>query len=485
MQWKPVGGFWWQGGINSWLGPNIGGHGNPLVLNGDISPNTGLAKLTLGMDVRQQTEYGTLRVYTRAGFDCSAVDDANSQCRFYTERAFIQFAGFTLGKSQSFFDLWINAGYAAPNANLNTTVSPSTTVAGYTAQFGSGWSSTISLEDGTYRRNAIWDAGTNGLNLGFMPGPRPWFAAVGGTCSGPFAFVGPKKVDCEIGDYAAHQVPDIVGSLRVDQAWGSAQIAGALHQIKAGYYGNNGATSFIGSGGYTGVAPEDKTGFAVMGGVILNLPWATGDKFWIDGTYTRGAVTYTGLSQNGLFGNFQRFDGNTAAAGWGLDAIFANTIGSATPTAAGTVGAASGIQLTTAWALSAAIEHNWTPTWRTSLWATLNSVDFNGTATQIFCESPVGSVRTVAGATPNFATGAVIGCNPDFTVWGVGTRTIWNPVKNLDVGFEVMYTKLEQNMDPNTVRWNFGGGGRPAGLYVPANQDIWSGVMRLQRNFWP
>ena len=33
--------------------------------------------------------------------------------------------------------------------------------------------------------------------------------------------------------------PDIVGSLRVDQAWGSAQIAGALHQLRAGYYGNN------------------------------------------------------------------------------------------------------------------------------------------------------------------------------------------------------------------------------------------------------
>jgi hypothetical protein len=26
-----------------------------------------------------------------------------------------------------------------------------------------------------------------------------------------------------IGDYGAHQVPDIVGSLRVDQAWGSAR----------------------------------------------------------------------------------------------------------------------------------------------------------------------------------------------------------------------------------------------------------------------
>jgi hypothetical protein len=59
-------------------------------------------------------------------------------------------------------------------------------------------------------------------------------------------------------------------------------------------------------------------------------------------------------------------------------------------------------------------------------------------------------------------------------------------VKNLDVGFEVMYSKLDQSMDPTTTRWNFGGaGGRVAGLYVPSDQDNWSGGIRIQRNFWP
>jgi hypothetical protein len=41
-------------------------------------------------------------------------------------------------------------------------------------------------------------------------------------------------------------------------------------------------------------------------------------------------------------------------------------------------------------------------------------------------------------------------------------------------------------MDPTTTRLNFGGGsGRAAGLYVPADQDVWSGGIRIQRNFWP
>ena len=121
-----------------------------------------------------------------------------------------------------------------------------------------------------------------------------------------------------------------------------------------------------------------------------------------------------------------------------------------------------------------------------------NSIDYNAAATAIFCSSPVGPVRTFLGATPNFATGAVLGCNPDFQVWGVGTRTIWNPVPNLDIGLEVVYAKVEQQHEaPNPaagrgVLMSFaGGGGRAAGLYVPQSTDIWSGILRVQRNFWP
>ena len=37
--------------------------------------------------------------------------------------------------------------------------------------------------------------------------------------------------------YGGFQAPDVVANLRVDQAWGSAQIMGALHQVNATYYG--------------------------------------------------------------------------------------------------------------------------------------------------------------------------------------------------------------------------------------------------------
>ena len=57
---------------------------------------------------------------------------------------------------------------------------------------------------------------------------------------------------------------------------------------------------------------------------------------------------------------------------------------------------------------------------------------------------------------------------------------------NLDIGLEVMYTKIE------TAFSNPGGGlalAAPVGN-VPLphriqDNDVWSGILRVQRNFWP
>jgi len=54
----------------------------------------------------------------------------------------------------------------------------------------------------------------------------------------------------------------VIGALRIDQAWGYAQIAAALHDASGGYYG--GANSTING------HPPDALGFAVTGGFTLN-----------------------------------------------------------------------------------------------------------------------------------------------------------------------------------------------------------------------
>jgi hypothetical protein len=458
----------------------------------DSSDSRFRARTVLSLDVRTQTEYGTVRAYNRFGFTQDTSHTSTGV--LYTERAFIQIAGFTFGKTQSYFDfvggaMCYGCGYGG---HLSQTGAGGTIVFAYSATLGNGLTATIALEDGTARRVGVWDAtidpsrapastsaagvvtasaagsaSTNALTIGANPGPALQGPDAGSLGGAP------------VGDYAAHSVPDIVGSLRIDQAWGSAQISAAAHQIRGGYYGHNFnvAAATGGAGALAFTSPSDTFGFAVDAGVIINLPWAKGDRFYVEGAYTEGAVSYVGWTGGvqGGYSHFGRFNGGNVAAAWALDSIFGVL----------PVTGATGHQLTTAWTIGAGIEHYWTPALRSSVFGSYTATSHNATATLLFCSSPNSPIRTAAGVAPT-GVAAVPGCNPDFNVWNVGTRTIWNPVPNLDVGLEVMYTKIETKHDPATTRFNFaGGGGRPNGLYVPSSEGVISGLFRIQRNFWP
>ncbi len=430
------------------------------------------ARWVTSIDIRTQTEYGTLRAYSRAGYQTTTGESA--QGRFYTERGFIQFAGFTFGKSQSYFDFFGGAFCygCSYTGTASMTGAAGTLLAAYTATFGNGFTATISLEEGLIRRNAIWDASndaTNALVISNMPGP----GAV--QDAHPAAAI-------NFGDYAAPAVPDIVGSLRVDQAWGSAQIAGALHQLRAGYYGNNttGAGANVLGVDSRFLSPGDAYGWAAMAGIVLNIPWNKGDKLWIEAAIAEGAGAYVGLDGaiSGKNNTFGRFNGANVSAGWAIDSIF------------GTLVATNGTtsqQLTRYFTIAGAFEHYWTPALRSDLWANYTAADYNDVATTLFCSSPQSPVRRLAAPnTPLTGATQVAGCNPDFRVWAVGLRTIWNPAPQFDIGLEVYYTQLEQSHDPNQMVFNFAGaGGRPVGVYFPSNEGVWGSILRLQRNFWP
>src|SRR4051812_42557366 len=223
------------------------------------------------------------------------------------------------------------------------------------------------------RRNGIWDASndaTNALVISNQPGP-----AVVQDSYNPVAI--------NMGDHAATGIPDVVGALRVDQAWGSAQIAGALHQLRAGYYGNNttGAGATVAGVNSAFLAPNDAYGWAAMAGVVINLPWNKGDKFWVEGTVAEGAAGYVGWSGGivGTTNTYGRFNGANVAAAWALDSIFGTLVSTGGPT---------GQQLTRFWSIAAAIEHYWTPALRTDLYGSYTAADFNDVATTLFCSSP-------------------------------------------------------------------------------------------------
>ena len=166
---------------------------------------------------------------------------------------------------------------------------------------------------------------------------------------------------------------------------------------------------------------------------------------------------------------FNRFNGGNVAAAWAFDSIFGNLRVDRRPT---------GHQLTTSWTIGAGIEHYWTPALRSSLFGNYSSTTLQRHgADAVLLVSAEPDPHAAAPFVAPTGAAAFAGCNPDFNVWNVGTRTIWNPVPNLDVGLEVMYTKIETEprsgahpRSTSRVR-----GGRAVGLYVPSSEDVFSG----------
>ena len=172
----------------------------------DIDQRT---RIYFSVDARQQTEYGTLRTYFRFGVQQTTPSDPTTGTVFW-DRAFIQFAGFTVGKTVSFFDGFSTSIYNYNNPRTMADTGPNgITVWAYTAQFGNGISATLSAEDPSGRGKSVTNANLAGTwALGALTSDAG-LAAQSGTNNG-FLY------------------PDIVGALRVDQAWGSAQLMGAM-----------------------------------------------------------------------------------------------------------------------------------------------------------------------------------------------------------------------------------------------------------------
>jgi hypothetical protein len=458
------------GYLRSEYGFNSSAGSNGPFINGangrearDTSTYSTRVRAVTSFDVRTQTEYGTLRSYARGGWELNS-GDSNYRGTQYFDRGFIQFAGLTVGKTQSFFAFYANA------LNYTTEIGGGQFDVGinliaYTAQFAGGFSATISFEDQQQARGGLYDASTP-LVIGAIPGQ-------------PAAPGAPTQ-----GDFRGEQFPDVIGALRVDQPWGAAQIAVAVHDVSGLYQGAN--TLLNPSAG-------SATGFAVAGGVKFNLPWSQGDSLWIQGTWARGASNYLGYVPYVHFlGQYAMYSGGPANAGsgaaacagscgsvglaWGIDGVFLG---------------ASGVQLTEGWDINVAAEHYWTPALRTSLFGHYTVLNFPGNsgftngvangaasgAKGAFCNgASVGAIPGTAGV-----AGTV--CDPGFNTFQIGVRTIWSPVRDLDIGVELLYTRLDQNMVGNWVLP--ASGSRPAGSYVAGDQDTFGGELRFQRNFWP
>ncbi|KRR21801.1 porin [Bradyrhizobium retamae] len=450
---------------------NGGIYGSP-AWSGDIGQGNRYAnyfaarsRLALTVDTRTATEYGVVRTFGQANIQLSTLGnntfnpnslatnlgnntqllDSAGGGYVAVDQIFLQFAGFTFGKSVSAFASPWN-GY--PGNNNSFLMGGPDYVTGvnniqYTAQFGNGVSATIGLDEPTvYNRTAL-------LNLS---------SGIGG-----FATAGAQA-------YGGVRAPDIVGNIRVDQAWGLFQIGGLAHLVNGSYniLNANGTPNNLSEiSGH----PESKWGGAVMAALqIKNLPTGAGDDFKIDATYAKGS-TKSVVSTSGASPSFVMF-GDTGLAGGYQSIGFGQTAdGVYLP------GFTDGIKLVDAWGIRGAFNHNWDPYWSTSLWGSYGQVRYGGD------ELDITSARGAWCA--NYVTGKVVSadfsCNPSFNFAQVGVTTRWTPVRNLTFSAEVGAFFLDQKMSGSAILTPTAP--KPTAIYEFRDQSTVFLNVRAQRNF--
>jgi hypothetical protein len=219
-------------------------YGGPGFYSRDADGYVFRARGYLYQDSRTNTEYGLLRTYSEIWI---TVDTNAPDPTVFIRNAYIQFGGLTAGRGTSFYDLYFGdtfntvfkmAGMGNPDFATN--------LVGYTADFGSGFSATLALEDTVYRRFGIQ-------------------SAAGITNQGGVRY------------------PDVVANINLKQDWGVAQLMAATHDVRTS----------------TGRA-DAELGYAVGAGLIVNLPMiAKGDRIGIQGGYASGALQYVGPQAQG------------------------------------------------------------------------------------------------------------------------------------------------------------------------------------------
>ncbi|MQT13246.1 porin [Segnochrobactrum spirostomi] len=358
-------------------------------------------RANIRFDTRTNTEFGLLRTYTEMNW----YNDDNSFSSDL-DKAYIQFGGLTFGRAQSFFDFYTGVGYNSifEPAHSDTTAN----LAAYTFAFGNGLSATASVEDTTARRTSIgyvtgasYDPSTGVLDL--------------------------TNAQAMTNGYGGSRIPDVVANFRVDQAWGSAQVMAAGHQVWTST-----ALEENGAGTATGVVDPSTTsskyGFAVGAGVTVNMPFlAAGDNFSLQGAYAQGAVKYTAPQATIQWVSYTNGDPTSYVTGGVPDGFIDPATGQ--------------LKLTQSWSVAAGLQHFFTP----QVYAAIDGSYF-------------GSKVDLPGSS-----------NSQVNNWNLTGTVGYTPVAGLELGAALEY--INSSADNNDL----------TGIVKSDNQLI--GLVRVQRNF--
>lgn len=456
-------------------------HGQP-AWNGDLGQHNrytdyygSRSRMALTFDTRTATEYGVVRTFTQANFQFTTQGSNNTNPVNFTgspsagtntsllngpgegyvatEYIFLQFAGFTFGKSASAYATpWQgfpsnNSSFLLGGQNTDTGVNNIQ----YTAQFGGGVSGTIGLEDPT-----VWDR-TAIYNLSL-----------------------PLNATLNSGNaYAGVHAPDVLGNIRVEQAWGLFQVSAAAHEVTGSYNILNGAAVPGGAVGPAGAAPtalseisghpDTKWGGAVMAALnIKNIPTGAGDDFKIDASYAKGD-TKSVIATAAASPSFAMFGGTNRAGAYQSVGFGATTDAVYLPVANGGDGS---LHLTSAYGVRGAFTHNWDAHWNSAVYGSYSAVRYDGTAKAFICANYT---------TPAKAVSADYACNPDYNVSQLGFITRWVPVKNLTFSAEVQWFHLDQKFTGAATL--AATAPKPSAVYEFRDQNAFQLELRAQRNF--
>ena len=437
-----------------------------------------LARGVVNIDARTQTAYGTVQTYIGLrGENKSGLYTDNALIGSFlspggasitVENAYIRFAGFTAGRAAEVFSFMPSYnygpfGWSSFPSGINQLA--------YTAVLGGGLSATIAAEDrsgltssinpsglfvgpgpfeinrtggvvGAFQRTPSTDGPLTGTSV-FNPVTGKWtttgtFAAAVSAVNGPASW------------------PALVGNIRLDQAWGTAQIMGAVVQnsavvSNATVFGKPGTATgltypaagydnpLLAGGGNDG-GNVTKTGWSVGFGVKFNLPTlAPGDTFYFTAAYSDGDLdhlqtysTSASLANIGReFTGLIRSDRNM----WVVPAtIGTNSFGQPVVTSVST-------DSETGWSIAGIYTHYWAPTWRSN---------FLGSYLHLNTPSAVKN------------TDWTLGGLSDATLWQAGTSLVWSPTKDFDIGLEFIYARLNQDLTGSN-------GDKPTSTYLAGN----------------
>jgi len=349
--------------------------------------------------------------------------------------AFIQFAGFTMGRTVSAFDApWQSYPAGGPDtlpggSNHVTGVNQFT----YTAQFGNGVSGSVSVQDPFLQdQSNVWNTS---------------YATAPGLITGAYGS----------NSFGGTRSPDIIAALTVDQAWGLFKLSGVAHDNHVSYYGTSEPTGH----------PGDKWGFAVQAALsIKNIPTGPGDVINMQAVYTDGATRY---NFNSLMPTTYSLYGGT-----GLPGVYQSLgMGSYADVTYSGVTAATGTSLESVktWGFRGGYTHNWNPNWASAIYGAYAHLSYGNTFKVNHCANMVALLAL---------TGT---CNPDFNVAVIGFNTIWTPVKNLAFTADVSFTNLDQKYSGVITAPLNVAPAKPAAFYELKDQNMVSMLIRAQRNW--